>query len=92
MRPTFYAPSRLSDETIAVVVDAAVRAHRAIGLRDLSRVDFIVDADGTPWFLEANVIPGLTETSLVPLAIEASGTDAAAVYSGLVHVAASRTY
>ena len=89
---TFYAPSRLSDETIAVVVDAAVRAHRAIGLRDLSRVDFIVDADGTPWFLEANVIPGLTETSLVPLAIEASGTDAAAVYSGLVHVASSRTY
>ena len=52
-------------------------AHRTLGLRDLSRVDFIVDAAGTPWFLEANVLPGLTETSLVPLAIEASGTDCA---------------
>ena len=71
--------------------DAAVLAHRTIGLRDLSRVDFIVDPAGTPWFLEANVIPGLTETSLVPLAIEASGTDAPTVYGGLVRAAAART-
>jgi D-alanine-D-alanine ligase len=87
---TFYAPSRLSDAVSTVVSDAAVHAHRTLGLRDLSRIDFIVDAEGTPWFLEANVIPGLTETSLVPLAIEASGTDAATVYSGLVEVAAAR--
>ena len=87
---TFYAPSRLSDAVSTVVSDAAVHAHRALGLRDLSRIDFIVDAEGTPWFLEANVIPGLTETSLVPLAIEASGTDAPTVYSGLVEVAAAR--
>ena len=69
---TFYAPSRLDDDVAVVVSDAAVLAHRTLGLRDLSRVDFIVDPGGTPWFLEANVIPGLTETSLVPLAIEAS--------------------
>jgi D-alanine-D-alanine ligase len=72
------------------VADAAVHAHRTLGLRDLSRIDFVVDAEGTPWFLEANVIPGLTETSLVPLAIEASGTDAATIYSGLVRAAAAR--
>ncbi|MDR6905839.1 D-alanine-D-alanine ligase [Agromyces sp. 3263] len=88
---TFYAPSRLSDEVAAAVSDAAVLAHRTLGLRDLSRVDFIVDADGTPWFLEANVIPGLTETSLLPLAIEASGTSASTVYSGLVRAASART-
>ena len=87
---TFYAPSRLSDDVAAAVSDAAVLAHRTLGLRDLSRVDFIVDADGTPWFLEANVIPGLTETSLLPLAIEASGTQASTVYSGLVRAASSR--
>ena len=75
---------------IAGVADAAVLAHRTLGLRDLSRVDFIVDDQGTPWFLEANVIPGLTETSLLPLAIEASGTDAPAVYGGLVRSAAAR--
>ena len=87
---TFYAPSRLSDDVAAAVSDAAVLAHRTLGLRDLSRVDFIVDADGTPWFLEANVIPGLTETSLLPLAIEASGTHASTVYSGLVRAAFDR--
>jgi len=87
---TFYAPSRLSDAVSSSVADAAVHAHRTLGLRDLSRIDFIVDAEGTPWFLEANVIPGLTETSLVPLAIEASGTDAATIYSGLVKAAAAR--
>ncbi|MEV1128617.1 D-alanine--D-alanine ligase [Agromyces sp. NPDC049794] len=87
---TFYAPSRLSDEVSAKVSDTAVLAHRTLGLRDLSRVDFIVDDRGVPWFLEANVIPGLTETSLVPLAIEASQSDASAIYDGLVRAVASR--
>jgi len=88
---TFYAPSRLDEETVARVADAAVLAHGTLGLRDLSRVDFIVDAEGTPWFLEANVIPGLTETSLVPLAIEASNTTAAALYGSLVEAARTRS-
>ncbi|WP_435520827.1 D-alanine--D-alanine ligase family protein [Agromyces larvae] len=87
---TFYAPSRLSADHAAAVADAAVLAHRTLGLRDLSRVDFIVDEQGTPWFLEANVVPGLTETSLVPLAIEASGTDASRLYDGLIRRAAAR--
>lgn len=87
---TFYAPSRLDDVVISGVADAAVLAHLTLGLRDLSRVDFIVDDQGTPWFLEANVIPGLTETSLLPLAIEASGTSAPALYGGLVRSAAAR--
>lgn len=87
---TFYAPSRLDDATVSAVSDAAVLAHRTLGLRDLSRVDFIVDGSGRPWFLEANVIPGLTETSLVPLAIEASGSSAAAIYGALVEAAHAR--
>jgi D-alanine-D-alanine ligase len=52
-------------------------------------VDLIVDDEGTPWFLEANVLPGLTETSLVPLAFEAAGLEQGAVYSQLA-VAAIR--
>jgi D-alanine-D-alanine ligase len=87
---TFYAPSRLDDASVARATDAALLAHRTLGLRDLSRVDLIVDAAGTPWFLEANVLPGLTETSLVPLAIEASETDASAVYDSLVQAAVAR--
>lgn len=87
---TFFAPSRLDDATVASATDAALLAHRTLGLRDLSRVDLIVDAQGTPWFLEANVLPGLTETSLLPLAIEASDTDAADVYDALVRGAVAR--
>ncbi|WP_139415653.1 D-alanine--D-alanine ligase family protein [Agromyces laixinhei] len=88
---TFYAPSRLDDDAVSTVSEATVLAHRTLGLRDLSRVDFIVDAAGTPWFLEANVIPGLTETSLVPLAIAASGASPEELYGALVEAARTRT-
>ncbi|WP_308466748.1 D-alanine--D-alanine ligase family protein [Rathayibacter soli] len=83
----FYTPARLSDAVAASVAETAVAAHRALGLRHLSRVDLIVDADGTPWFLEANVLPGLTETSLVPLAIGAAGLEQGAVYAKLAALA-----
>ncbi len=84
---SFYTPARLADSTTDRVASLAVEAHRALGLRHLSRVDVIVDPDGVPWFLEANVLPGLTETSLVPLAIEAAGFDLGAVYAGLAQQA-----
>lgn len=83
----FFTPARLTEETAARAADAAVAAHNALGLRHISRVDLIVDSDGTPWFLEANVLPGLTETSLVPLAIQAAGFDLGAVYVGLAQQA-----
>ncbi|GGL08454.1 D-alanine-D-alanine ligase [Curtobacterium luteum] len=66
---TFYTPARISEDRAAAASAAAVAAHRALGLRHLSRVDLIIDGAGTPWFLEANVLPGLTETSLVPQAL-----------------------
>ncbi|WP_438853386.1 D-alanine--D-alanine ligase family protein [Agromyces sp. M3QZ16-3] len=87
---TFFSPCRLPQEAVERATAAALAAHRTLGLRDISRVDLIVDDEGTPWFLEANVLPGLTETSLVPLAIEASDTDAASVYDGLVRTAVRR--
>lgn len=86
----FYAPARLSADVAARVTDVAVRAHQALGLRDLSRIDLIVDAAGTPWFLEANAIPGMTETSLLPLALDAAGIAPAEFARDLVHQAFSR--
>jgi D-alanine-D-alanine ligase len=79
----FFTPARLSPEVAERAAEVAVAAHQALGLRHISRVDLIVDAEGTPWFLEANVLPGLTETSLVPLAIQAAGLDQGAVYASL---------
>jgi D-alanine-D-alanine ligase len=83
----FYTPARISEEATAAAAAAATAVHVALGLRHLSRVDLIVDAAGTPWFLEANVLPGLTETSLLPQALEAAGHDLGWVYAALAEAA-----
>ncbi|MHB1171274.1 MAG: D-alanine--D-alanine ligase family protein [Lacisediminihabitans sp.] len=83
----FYTPARLSEEVTARAAQVAVQAHKVLGLRHLSRVDLIIDGAGTPWFLEANVLPGLTETSLLPQALEAAGHDLGWVYLALAEAA-----
>jgi D-alanine-D-alanine ligase len=83
----FYAPARLTDTVSGAAATAALTAHQCLGLRHISRIDLIVDAAGIPWFLEANVLPGLTETSLLPLALEAAGHDVGWVYSALAEAA-----
>ncbi len=52
--------------------DAAVAA-RVLGLCGVCRADFIVDRHGIPWFLEVNTIPGMTQTSLSPMAAREAG-------------------
>lgn len=80
----FFTPARLSSDTSRCVAAAAVTAYRALGHRHLSRIDLIVDTDGTPWFLEGNVAPGMTETSLAPMAIAATGGEVGAAYRQLL--------
>lgn len=63
--------------------------HRALGLRDLSRTDLIVSGDQV-FFLEANVLPGLTETSTLPMAVASAGLDLGAVLRDLLVQAANR--
>ena len=86
----FVAPARLSESAAEACAVGALAAHAALGLRDLSRTDLIVDADGVAWFLEVNVAPGMTETSLVPLAVESEGLDLGILCRDLLHVAADR--
>ncbi|MEZ5093567.1 D-alanine--D-alanine ligase [Nocardioides sp.] len=86
----FFVPARLSAEVAAECARVAVAAHEALGLRDLSRSDLIVDEAGQVWFLEVNVAPGFTETSTVPLAVEASGLDQGKVVGSRVEVAVAR--
>jgi D-alanine-D-alanine ligase len=59
-------PARLDQAIYERAQELAVRAHRALGCRGVSRSDFIVAADGTPYILETNTIPGMTEASLLP--------------------------
>ena len=87
---TWHTPARLAPEVAASVATAALAAHNALGLRDLSRVDLIVDAAGQPHVLGVNVSPGMTETSLLPLAVQAGGLDFGKLLAGLVGQAVAR--
>ena len=86
----YYTPARLDDRVLDAATAVALAAHRVLGLRDLSRTDLVVDAAGTPWFLEVNVAPGMTETSLLPMAVAAAGLDLGTVCRDLLTAAAAR--
>lgn len=66
-------PARVPAGQLEEAARLGVAAHRALGCRDLSRVDMIADASGGLWVLEVNTIPGLTPTSLFPDAARAAG-------------------
>ncbi len=80
----------MTDAAAAEAADLAVAAHTTLGLRDVSRTDAIVDADGAVHFLEANVSPGLTETSMLPMAVTAAGLDLGSVYADLIERSITR--
>ncbi len=86
----FIVPAALDEPTAAACAEVAVSAHRVLGLRDLSRADIIVRPDGTPVFIESNSAPGMTETSLMPQAVEAAGLNFGLLCAQLVDNAWAR--
>ncbi len=87
---TFHCPARLSPSILAKAQQTALDAHRALGLRDLSRTDAIVSPDGVVHLLEVNVCPGLTRTSLLPTAVGAAGEHLGRLFSDLIDGAVQR--
>jgi D-alanine-D-alanine ligase len=87
---TFHCPARLAADTVALLERTALEAHALLGLRDLSRMDAVVDEDGRVQILEVNVSPGLTDTSLLPTAVAAEGSDLGVVFAALVERAVER--
>lgn len=83
-RVRYFTPARLDTADAARVTEAALTVHRVMGLRDLSRVDMIVDADGVPQVLDVNIAPGMTETSLLPQAAEADPRELGEIYQEIV--------
>ncbi|HSK27716.1 MAG TPA: D-alanine--D-alanine ligase [Jiangellales bacterium] len=88
----FFVPARLDPAASDAAAAAALLAHQVLGLRDLSRTDLVVDGTGRPWFLEVNVAPGMTETSLLPQSVEAAGLDLGGLVRELLHRAVERTH
>jgi len=86
----YHVPARLDEALAKAAADVAVTAHRALGLRDLSRTDVIVTADGDIEYLETNVSPGMTATSLLPLAAASVGLDLGTLCRDLLQQAAVR--
>ncbi len=69
----YQCPADLDLETTMAVQAAALAAHRSLGVEIYSRVDVLLDSQNRPYVLEANTIPGMTETSLLPKAAAAAG-------------------
>ncbi|GAA0930967.1 D-alanine--D-alanine ligase [Pseudonocardia zijingensis] len=87
---SFHCPARLDESVLARLEETAVAAHQLLGLRDVSRMDAVVDPDGRVQVLEVNVSPGLTETSLLPVAAHAAGMEVGELYAALVERAITR--
>ncbi len=71
----YLIPCGLAGELEARLQAQALAAFRAVGASGWGRVDFMLDADDRPWFIEVNTVPGLTDHSLVPMAARAGGMD-----------------
>lgn len=83
-------PAHLDPAVADHIAEVAVAVHQTLGLRDISRIDLMVDGAGSIQILEANVAPGMTETSLLPMAIEAAGMDVGETLTQMVNLALDR--
>ena len=87
----FFAPARITPEAARRASEVARAVHVALDCRDVSRVDMMLDAEGNPWALECNTSPGMTETSLLPMAAEAADMSFQDVVSQLIQAALLRS-
>lgn len=71
----YFAPAKISEELAAAVRAAAEAAFAACGCRDYARVDFMLSTDGELYLLEINTLPGMKETSLLPMSARCVGLD-----------------
>jgi D-alanine-D-alanine ligase len=80
----------LAPQAARAMQEAALTAHRSLGCRDMSRVDFILDDQGVPYVLELNTIPGFTSHSLLPMAAKQAGIGFDQLVDRLVTMAMER--
>lgn len=69
----YICPAELSAKETEVVQQAAVAAYQALGVEVYGRVDVLLNAEGKPYVLEINTIPGMTSSSLFPKSAAAAG-------------------
>ncbi|PJZ68407.1 D-alanine--D-alanine ligase [Leptospira perolatii] len=82
-------PARLETNIIRRIQEQAILAHQILGCEGYSRSDFIV-VEGTPFILETNTLPGMTETSLIPQQAKAAGITMEEIYAALIDLGMER--
>jgi len=82
--------AELSADVDAKLADQAKRAFAALKLGGYARIDFRLDPQGQPWCLEANTLPGMTPTSLIPQAAAAAGVSFPDLCERIVRLALAR--
>jgi D-alanine-D-alanine ligase len=82
-----FLPARVPADVYQRTLDAGLLAHRALGCRGYSRVDFIIDNDGVPYILEVNTLPGMTATSLLPEIAQGAGISFPSLVEEIVRLA-----
>lgn len=86
----YFVPARLPDEISKKVNEIALKVFHVLRCRDLARVDMIVGEDNVPYVLELNTSPGMTETSLLPMAALAAGIEFPALVERIIRLALER--
>jgi D-alanine-D-alanine ligase len=86
----YFAPAAISEEAAAEVRRSAETAFAACGCRDYARVDFMFSNEGELYFLEINTLPGMKETSLLPMSARCVGLDFNALCREMVAPAVER--
>jgi D-alanine-D-alanine ligase len=90
-RTSFVCPAELPDAVSARAQDLAIAVYGLLGCAGFARVDLMLDGEGELFVLEANAVPGLTETSLLPQAADAAGIGFDELVSRLVELALGRS-
>ena len=92
LTPRFHCPARLSPSVTTAVQVVALKAAKAVGFRDVARVDIRLSSDGIPYVLEVNPLPGLDpEESNLPLIAQAAGISHEALIQRMVDLAMERS-
>ncbi len=86
----YFAPAQIAEETAAQVRQTAETAFAACGCRDYVRIDFMLSNEGELYLLEINTLPGMKETSLLPMSARCMGLDFIALCRELAAPAVER--
>jgi D-alanine-D-alanine ligase len=89
-KSNYIVPAEIAETVAIETQEIAMRAYRLMGCADFGRADFRLSKENKPYCLEVNTIPGMTETSLVPMAARATGMEFPELLDNICRFALSR--